>query len=68
MVISCFKNHSARILQAHLTDCDLIIGKSALYDFSNPVSREENLPLFLAYVASEPVGTTRCEAASSSSQ
>ncbi|KAL2796615.1 hypothetical protein BJX66DRAFT_335859 [Aspergillus keveii] len=68
MVISCFKNHSARILQAYLTDCDLIIGQSSLYDFSNPKSRAENLPLFLTYMASEPVGTTRCEAASSSSQ
>ncbi|KAL3441872.1 hypothetical protein BJX65DRAFT_313411 [Aspergillus insuetus] len=68
MVISCFKNHSARKLQACLTDYDLIIGKSSLYDFSNPKSRAENLPLFLAYMASQPVGTTRCEAASSSPQ
>ncbi|KAJ0425038.1 hypothetical protein BJY00DRAFT_308923 [Aspergillus carlsbadensis] len=68
MVISCFPDHRARILQAHLTDCDFIIRKSSPYDFSNPESREENLPLFLAYMASVPVGSTRFEEEGSSSQ
>ncbi|KAL3460923.1 hypothetical protein BJX64DRAFT_289859 [Aspergillus heterothallicus] len=59
MVISCFEGHKARILQAHLTDCNLVVYKSRLYDFNTPKSRDESLPLFIAYMAGQPVGTTK---------
>ncbi|KAL2839362.1 hypothetical protein BJY01DRAFT_250542 [Aspergillus pseudoustus] len=58
ILVSCFNECKARILQAHLRETHLVIYKSRLYDFSNPKNREESLPLFLAYMSSESVGTT----------
>ncbi|KAL2870545.1 uncharacterized protein BJX67DRAFT_370071 [Aspergillus lucknowensis] len=57
-IISCMNGFKARILQAHFWYGELIIYKSWLYDFSTPEERGVNVPLFLRYLASRPVGDT----------
>ncbi|RAH85516.1 hypothetical protein BO86DRAFT_159337 [Aspergillus japonicus CBS 114.51] len=58
-MISCMRQRQARILQAHFNGEDLVIRKSHLYDFSTRELREKNIPLFLLYMASRPIGDTR---------
>ncbi|KAL3460933.1 hypothetical protein BJX64DRAFT_289871 [Aspergillus heterothallicus] len=59
MLISCFNGTKARIIQAHYQTGQMIVFKSDIYAFNSPESREDNVPLFLAYFASEPAGNTR---------
>ncbi|RAL16042.1 uncharacterized protein BO97DRAFT_403210 [Aspergillus homomorphus CBS 101889] len=58
-MISCMRQRKARILQAHFDGEDLVIRKSGLYDFSTRDLREKNIPLFLLYMASRPIGDTK---------
>lgn len=49
----------ARIVHAYLKNDELVVCKSDLHDFGNREPRETNLPLFLRYMASQPVGDTK---------
>ncbi|KAL4786609.1 hypothetical protein BJX76DRAFT_354972 [Aspergillus varians] len=57
-LISVFDQYKARIVQAHMVEDGLMILQSQLYDFSTPEKRKENIPIFLCYMACEPIGDT----------
>jgi hypothetical protein len=59
MLITAFAGTKARILQAHYTEGELVVSKSDTFAFDSPEARREDVPLFLAYMPSEPVGDTR---------
>lgn len=48
-----------RILQVYFEKGRLVILKSKLYDFSTPESCDQNLGLFMLYLASDCVGDTK---------
>ncbi|KAL4941983.1 hypothetical protein BDV06DRAFT_222607 [Aspergillus oleicola] len=56
--VSCMNEFAARVLQAHYSEGQLIIFKSKFYFFDNPTKRDDNINLFVLYLASEPVGNT----------
>ncbi|KAL5341023.1 hypothetical protein BJX70DRAFT_396082 [Aspergillus crustosus] len=56
--ISCMNGLEARVIQAHFMKGELVIYKSRLLEFSELRSRAANVPLFLTYLAAEPVGDT----------
>ncbi|KAL4908530.1 hypothetical protein BDW74DRAFT_175212 [Aspergillus multicolor] len=62
--ISIFEDWRARILQAYMKDdgCgggELVIAMSKVYDFRTQERCDENFPIFLCHMASEPVGDTK---------
>ncbi|KAL3487406.1 hypothetical protein BJX62DRAFT_241108 [Aspergillus germanicus] len=59
MVITTFAGNKSRILQAHYTEGGLVVLESDFFAFDSPEARREHVPLFLAYMSSEPVGDTR---------
>ncbi|KAL4883181.1 hypothetical protein BJY04DRAFT_216481 [Aspergillus karnatakaensis] len=56
--ISCMNGREARLLQAFFLQEELVIYKSGLLNFSIEKSMSVNVPLFMLYLASEPVGDT----------
>ncbi|KAJ0425055.1 hypothetical protein BJY00DRAFT_275774, partial [Aspergillus carlsbadensis] len=59
MLITTFAEARARITQAYYADGELVVLQSEIYAFNSPEARAKNVPLFLGYMASEPVGETR---------
>jgi hypothetical protein len=37
----------------------MVVHRSRIYEFNSPEARDEHVPLFMAYMASEPVWTTK---------
>ncbi|KAL3487397.1 hypothetical protein BJX62DRAFT_213729 [Aspergillus germanicus] len=58
MLVTTFNETKARIIQGHYCDGQMVICKSDIYDFNTLESRQDNVSLFLAYMASEPVWDT----------
>lgn len=52
-MVSSLGYMKARIIQAHFEDGRLVVLKSKLYDFSTPESCDQNLGLFMLYLASD---------------
>lgn len=59
MIFSFMGEHNGRILQAHFDGEELVVRKLQLCDFSTKEKAQDNIQLFLRYMASEPVGDTR---------
>jgi hypothetical protein len=59
LLFSFFGNHHARIIQAHFDDDRIAILKSPLYDCSTKEQLNASLPVFMRWMANEPVGDTK---------
>lgn len=59
MIISFMNSFQGRILQAHVTDSELLIQKTKLHSFRTQSEFEQSMQLFLRYIASDRVGDTR---------
>ncbi|KAJ0425024.1 hypothetical protein BJY00DRAFT_308908 [Aspergillus carlsbadensis] len=58
MVLSCFREYTARLLQAYMTSDGLVVLKSDIYDFFPARDRPGFTQLFLSHMASTPSGDT----------
>ncbi|GAD95905.1 hypothetical protein PMAA_014700 [Paecilomyces variotii No. 5] len=59
MVVSFMNSLRGRILQAHVTDNELVINKSKLYDFDKQADFERSITLFTRHMACDRIGDTR---------
>jgi hypothetical protein len=58
MLVTTFNETKARIIQGRYRDGQMVIYQSDIYAFNTLESSRDNVPLFMAYMASEPVGDT----------
>ncbi|KAJ9323508.1 hypothetical protein DTO027B5_7966 [Paecilomyces variotii] len=59
MVVSFMDSLQGRILQAHVTDSQLVIKKSKLYDFDEQADCKRSMTLFTQHMACDRIGNTR---------
>ncbi|KAJ0420987.1 hypothetical protein BJY00DRAFT_312652 [Aspergillus carlsbadensis] len=59
VLISCFNGSKARIVQTQFSNNEMVVHRGRIYDFTSPQARSDSVPLFMAYMSSQPIGTTR---------